>query len=138
MYPMNKFKCFACKKSITNHSEFTTGYGLDEHGHKICFFCCAILDKEIMDMEGKISLYLCRKDGKYYVTNWPGTLSFNVRESKIGMHNLAKRRTDVWFIDHNSDKWHGVSYGEFTQVCHCRRINDPEEKFLKRMFRNAA
>ena len=135
---MNKFKCFVCKQKKSNDSTYPMGYGLDEKHHKICYSCCADRDREHMDNHGKISLYLCKKDGKNVVTNWPGTLSFDVRETRIGMHNLAGKRTDVWFIDHNHDKWHGVSYGDFTQLCHCRRLNDPEQRFFKRMLQNAA
>ena len=29
---------------------------------------------------------------------------------------------DVWFIGPDGKEWHGVQYGDLTQVCHCRRV----------------
>lgn len=67
-------------------------------------------------------LYLSKdKDGKWEVTNWPGTFRrpiFNNRPQK-GNHNFARTRYDVWFkVGENF--FHGVQYGDFTQVCHIK------------------
>lgn len=71
-----------------------------------------------MDKHGKTTLYLSNGE----VTNWPGTLRFPLWSSKRGRHNIAGTRKDVWFKDGSGNMWHGVQYGEFTQICHCKRL----------------
>ena len=56
------------------------------------------------------------------VSNWPGTLKFRVRHKRVGSHNLARRRVDVWFADSDGREWHGINYGHNSQLCHCRRL----------------
>ena len=56
------------------------------------------------------------------VTDWPGALKFRVRHKRVGSHNLAGRRVDVWFTDSDGREWHGVNYGHNSQLCHCRRL----------------
>jgi len=71
----------------------------------------------------KLSLYLTeRKKGSWFVSNWPGTLRFACSKPKIGRHNIAGRRYDVWFDGPDGHRWHGVQYGEWTQVLHCRKL----------------
>jgi hypothetical protein len=71
-----------------------------------------------MKRTGIIVLYLI----KNAVTNWPGTLSFNVFEIKESRHNIAGVRRDVWFKDNSQLTWHGVQIGNFSQLCHCKRL----------------
>ena len=128
--------CFNCGKIIVKPDNgFTTGYGQDSNGNKICYDCCAIVDLADMRESGKITLYLTeihdrpekRYDHAYKVTNWPGSLIFPVIDYRWGSHNIAGSRIDVWFMDKTNpsgwQKWHGVSYGDNTQLVHCRRIN---------------
>lgn len=109
-------------------------YGKDSEGKTFCYSCCADQDRAWMDEHGKIDLYLTL-DGNYQnmrpgseswgggkVTNWPGSLEFKVGLMKVGKHNLSGRRYDVWFRDHRNNEWHGVTYGDFTQICHCQRL----------------
>lgn len=109
-------------------------YGENENGSIFCDMCCGQLDREAMIRDGRITLYLSwpseprpyrtpgtiSVDGK--LTNWPGTLSFLIRLVKIGRHNFAGRRFDVWFTGPDGKDWHGTQYGDNTQLCHCHRI----------------
>lgn len=80
--PKTKFTCTACKQEKTNDSDFTTGYGKDDKGNKICFDCCGDLDRTKLESlkpkEKAYCFYLTKKDNGSgatlnYLTNWPGT-----------------------------------------------------------------
>ena len=101
-------------------SEHTTGYGVDNEGKKHCFDCCGKRDEKAMQETGKACLYLEKEKGHYVVTNWPGTLKIEPFRVRQGMHNIAGSRIDVWF-NHGGKTWHGVQYGEWTQIIHCKR-----------------
>jgi hypothetical protein len=73
-----------------------------------------------MRVDGKITLYLVKLDGAHYVSNFPGTLKLKVWSMRVGRHNLAGKRYDVAFT-HERHVWHGVTYGDMTQICHCKR-----------------
>jgi len=114
-----EFCCDVCKRNITHESEISTGYGKDKEGNKICFDCCGYEDKAYMIQEGRIDLYLAKNEyGKYEVHNWPATLKIPCWVNK-GSHNIAGSRYDAhfWF---NQKVWHGVNYGENSQILHCR------------------
>lgn len=137
---MEKVICAQCGKECKPLGYGDTRYGKTSDGKKICFACCAERDKATMDREGRICLYLTHDafpratdqwgatnkcmgsttSGK--VANWPGTLAFPCHV-KVGRHNIARTRYDVWFTDHNGNPWHGVQYGDNTQICHCRKIS---------------
>ncbi len=122
-----KIICAGCGKIIIPEKH-TPGYGVTPQGEKICFVCCAERDRADMVATGRATLYLVAETGtrgvwtNYAVTNWPGTLRFMVNLSKVGAHNIAGSRHDVWFTDHTGKKWHGVNYGSNSQICHCRRL----------------
>jgi len=129
--------CERCGKKIIPKYEFSTGYGYydDENGKriKICYKCCADIDRAEIEKckpGDRFMLYLIyEKNGKYgssYVSNWCGTLKYicGVREGK---HNFARVRYDVWFDDHLGREWYGVTYGDDTQICHCRLLK-PKNK----------
>lgn len=111
-----------------------TGYGQDADGKRYCYACCATRDREQMVRDGKATLYLSRDETgpavgnmgprySYKVTNWPGSLVFKVGGAiRHGKHNIARTRSDVWFTGPDGKEWHGVQYGDNTQLCHCRRI----------------
>ena len=94
------------------------GYGIDPEGNRHCYACCAVQDAQQMQADGKITLYL----GTGEVTNWPGSLRLKVNYQRKGRHNLAGVRYDVWFTGPDGDNWHGVQYGNMTQLVHCTRI----------------
>jgi len=103
-------------------SDSTTGYGTDDNGNKACFDCCGIVDKMRMVKQGRAVLYLDYAGGT--VSNWPGTYKVNVWSSKTGRHNIAGKRYDVWFKGPDGHYWHGVTYGDYTQICHCKRTKE--------------
>lgn len=127
-----KVYCDSCGKECIPEGH-TTGYGTTQDGKIHCFACCAETDMQTMERDGKIALYLTHEpfsqnvlgmvstttNGK--LTNWPGTLSFRCWVKK-GHHNIARTRYDVWFTDHNGNHWHGVQYGDNTQICRCRKL----------------
>lgn len=74
-----------CGHAESPHSSFTRGYGTDDQGNRHCYDCCARRDREAMLATGRIVLYIDSKGEN--VTNWPGSLSFEVgtiRASRIG------------------------------------------------------
>jgi len=127
------FTCSRCKAEITvDHLPFTAGYGLGDGGNKVCYGCCAEEDKQYMRDHGKTCLYLLReyKPGSGYVykiTNWPGSLAFHDVHVKVGRHNIARVRYDCWF-NFEGFVWHGVQYGDCTQIAHCKRTKNKSEK----------
>lgn len=116
--------CSRCGKDIVRTNDFSTGYGTDKDGNIFCFQCCGEMDAEqlaSLKPGEKMMLYLVQdNDGIYYVSNWPDTLKIrcNVR---TGRHNIAGIRYDAWFTFAGHD-YHGVTYGDNTQICHVKRI----------------
>jgi len=118
---MNTFTCFTCGKTITNDRPHITGYGIDKDNNKICYTCCANDDRQQMRDTGKITLYLTGTPSQgFKLTNWPGSFEIRPTSYHLGRHNIARTRTDVWFV-FDGYWWHGVQYGEFTQLCHCKK-----------------
>lgn len=121
------FLCTVCNvEKPANTDGITTGYGINRDGSKVCYECCAEIDKAEMVKHGTIVLYLTYDekmvqygDGK--VSNWPASLEFKARVKK-GKHNMAGNRYDVWFRDHTNRLWHGVQYGDNSQLCYCKRL----------------
>jgi hypothetical protein len=109
-----------CGHPPTKDKTIGLGYGTDKHNKKHCYTCCATQDKEAMLKDGRITLYLTDKA----VTNWPGTMSFPITRQKTGRHNIARVRYDVWFRGPDGYMWHGVQYGDNTQLCHCKRTKE--------------
>jgi hypothetical protein len=52
---------------------------------------------------------------------WPGTLKIRCGV-RTGRHNIAGKRYDVWFVGPDGKNWHGVTYGDNTQICRVRRL----------------
>lgn len=106
------------------------GYGADPSGRSMCRECCAGWERDRMIRDERAALYLTRNQvltgrgmraGSYVVTDWLGGLRFPVQQVREGRHNIARTRTDVWFTGPDCYVWHGVQYGEWTQVVHCKR-----------------
>jgi hypothetical protein len=114
-----------CGHPPSPHSEFTTGYGRDENERTFCYECCANRDRETMTADGRYTLYLVGNgtcESPREVTNWPGSLRFPVHHFHSGRHNIARHRYDVWFTGPDGENWHGIQYGDNTQICHVRRV----------------
>lgn len=126
----HEFICSICKKEKVHESEFTTGYAVDDQENKICFDCCGYEDKAYMILNGRNTLYLTKGNDlpegetKARVSNWPGTAKFTVKHGWRGKHNIARVRYDVWFDGPDGFVWHGVQYGDNTQICHCKRTKE--------------
>jgi len=123
---LTHFYCSHCKNWIPRPAPKNgggTGYVVKRNGHKVCYQCCAVADKQRMEKAGSATLYLVT-DTRPQVMNWPGTLRFNVINGTSGRHNIAGRRFDVWFHGPDGYVWHGTQYGESTQLCHCRRTKE--------------
>jgi len=119
----NETHCVTCNEPFAQFAtKMTTGYGTDpDTKERHCFPCCGVKDKETMVRDGKYYLYL--KSGAYpwSVSNWPGTLKFNVCANSEGRHNMTGKRYDVWFNGPDGFIWHGTQYGDNTEVCHVKR-----------------
>lgn len=113
--------CGVCHQRIKNlGSDNAEGYGLDSDGMVVCYACCAERDKQQMRATGNATLYLNHDHGPISVQNWPGSLVIQVHKRKQSRHNIARVRYDVWFR-FAGYIWHGVQYGDNTQLCHCKR-----------------
>ncbi len=87
-----------------------------------CYAYCGNRDSADMSATGRAVLYLTERSDGAVVSNWPGTLEFRVRHKRVGSHNLAGRRVDVWFADSDGREWRGVNYSHNSQLCHCHRL----------------
>lgn len=120
---MEAIELLECGHIPSPHGAHTTGYGTDADGNRHCYDCCAEYDREQMRKDGKAVLYLTlgADGGGYCVTNWPSSLAIPCMAHSIGRHNFAGKRYDVWFYFEKT-LWHGVQYGDNTQLCHCKRL----------------
>ena len=101
------------------------GYGTDKDGNKFCYECCGKHDKqelENMKIGEKTIQYLHKDDeNKWWVVNFPSSLKLRIWMVHEGRHNIAGIRRDVWF-DFNGNNFHGVQYGNFSELCYIRRV----------------
>jgi len=82
-----------------------------------------------MAQTGKITLYLVKRGDGWHVTNWPGSLDFR---ANVDVHPRGHfsplagymERRDAWFKDGDGHIWHGRSIGDWTELCHCKRLKD--------------
>jgi hypothetical protein len=115
-----------CKPTAfySNGNPMFSGYGIMQDGTKHCYDCCAAVDLENMNRDGKATLYLVQEDGKkWFITNWPGSLRFGPVYVKTGRHNFAGVRYDTWF-GYAGYTWHAVQYGDDTQIVHVKRTKE--------------
>lgn len=124
------WQCSRCAKTfeLGTHDGCGTGYGRDGAGDVLCYQCCGELDLARMTETGRAVLYLKTTPdfqgatyGDAKLTNWPGTVTLQGRFRR-GAHNIARYRYDVWFKGPDGVDWHGVQYGDNTQICHCKRM----------------
>lgn len=126
--PPDPMTCATCGATCVP-SGCTMGYGTDPTtGKKHCFACCGKREEAAMIATGCAVLYLESEpipdrpgSTRHRVTNWPGTLSIPCQVRR-GRHNIARVRYDVWFKGPDGKPWHGVQYGDNTQICRCKRI----------------
>ena len=124
----HRFVCVDCgqeKIHVNPKGCGGTGYAtyrMDVVEKKVCYACCAKAELSYMRDTGRAVLYLTDGPEGATVTDWPGVLKFRVQHKRVGSHNIAGRRVDVWFTDSDGREWHGVNYGHNSQLCHCRRL----------------
>jgi hypothetical protein len=71
--------CTQCKVTIEKPTDsFTTGYGIDKDGNKVCYACCGVLDSKRLADGKDPGLYL----EKGFITNWCGTFRIPVTYSR--------------------------------------------------------
>lgn len=107
-------KCSMCGKEIKSEN-----YGI-LNGKKICYQCCAEVDKQELNnlkVGEKTILYF---DGEYII-NFPSTLKIKPYRISRARHNLAGFVNYAWF-EFNGKNFIGKQYGNFSQICHVRRI----------------
>lgn len=140
---MENIVCSKCSKEISQSQPgaITTGYGVDANGGKICYSCCADIDRADMVGSGRATLYLSapsiaqpHRVGRvgyvssegWSITNWPGSLEF-VPRGMIGISrtNWGLERIDVWFA-FDGFVWHGKNIGD-SQILHCKRTKQPSQ-----------
>lgn len=122
------FRCMDCGKAKPVQTQGGTGYAIGKDDFAMCYACCGLRDRAQMVATGKAVLYLITTPdsgthayGSAKVTNWPNTRAFTGRYRR-GHHNRAGHRYDAWFKGPDGKPWHGVQYGDNTQIVHCNRI----------------
>lgn len=121
------FTCQACHRVLPVRKSGGTGYATTGSGKRICYECAGKREtKEISKKPtgSKHIFYLTKHDGKYVVSNWPGTIKYPVYASKTGSHNIAGSRIDVWFKDHDGQNWHGVQMGGWNEILHAKKVKN--------------
>lgn len=116
------YQCSCCHNVLPSKIAGGAGYGVWVHGEKVCYDCCGVMDEIYMIEHDRITLYLDTEERT--VSNWSGSLVFGPIALTKGRHNIAGVRYDVWFAGPNGTQWHGVQYGNDTQLCHCKRLKD--------------
>lgn len=112
-----------CGHTPSPHGPMTTGYGTDSDGKRHCFACCSERERAQMVATGKATLYLSKTDsGAWQIADWPGLLKFTPRYGvATGRHNWAGKRYSTQFVGPDGFVWSGVTYGDNTQIHHCKR-----------------
>lgn len=113
-----------CGHAPSAHGTYSTCYGTTPDGRRHCYECCSAKERADMVERGKACLYLVKGDSGYEITDWPGTLRFRARHVRKGRHNIARVRYDAWFFGPDGFVWHGASYGDMTQLIHCKRTKE--------------
>lgn len=131
------FRCDRCNKIWDNREKSVTGYGRTDTDQIHCFRCCGEEDVKTMTETGEIVLYLTFKTEEYKVwsgsqyvtashlipdqlTNWPGSLRFNIVSWSKGDHNWGIDRYDLWFKGPDNRVWYGRFQGSWTQLTYCK------------------
>lgn len=116
--------CDCGHEAISNG--FSTGYGVDKDGKKICFECCGEQDKQTLRETGKLYGYYSRdKEKGMCFTNWPGTFKLHSYYSRDSWHNFAGKngRTDFW-CQFEGHVYHGVHIGNNNECATLRRTKE--------------
>lgn len=115
----HEFTCSQCLEHKTHTSDFTTGYGRDPETNKIiCFDCAGENDAyALQNLKPKesIYLYLIKREGKYFLANWPSSFEIPIHRVTEG-HN----RIDIAFT-YKGYWYSGYQKGDDNQICKVRK-----------------
>jgi hypothetical protein len=117
------FLCARCRKIQPTESNSGTGYGYPhnpegEYMDKLhCYACCGQTDKLAMLRDGKATMYLTGEK----LTNWPGSLSFQVQYTRKLNHPFSRRAVIAYFRGPDGKQWSAKNIGD-TEIAHCRRL----------------
>lgn len=100
-----------CGHEPSEHTESTTGYGVDSAGKKHCYACCLAQDIESLRTEQHWTAYLA-SDGKS-LTTWPGGHLARITWSAVRKVGFGWKPSRVYWnaIDVHGQRWHGTSPG---------------------------
>jgi len=73
-----------------------------------------------MESHKRIALYLVKTDEGYRVGPWADAKRWPVIRYRLGRHNIAGTRIDVWFKAAGADWWGRNTGG--SDIVHCRRL----------------
>jgi hypothetical protein len=123
------FHCSQCGQDKPVNREGGTGYATLDNGYYLCYECCGINDRnKLLNSQpgDRFTQYLVFRNDCQFITNWPGTMEITPFTVSKGSHNMARYRYDTWFClkKDNGEKlyFHGVTYGDMTQIHHVRRL----------------
>ena len=119
------FTCSKCNEQKTVNQDFTTGYGVDKDGNKVCYECCGKEDERYLIDNGKLQGYLTGQPGNEYFANWPGSFKIPVLYSRKSYHNFAGRngRTDFW-LKYKGNNYHGINIGKDNEIATIRKTKN--------------
>ena len=86
------FTCIECEETKpTKPDSVTIGYATvdADPSKKVCYECCATLDKAFMRETGRMTLYLNKREDFWTVGNWPGSMEIRCSQPQVGRHNIA-------------------------------------------------
>jgi len=113
---MEKVLCSVCGKEVIPE-EFSSGYGEDKNGNKICYSCCAELDKKELRENGKLRGYFYNNE----FTNWPGSFKIPITYYKKSVNNFGAIRTDFW-LTWEGNHYYGRHVGNYSNLATIRKI----------------
>lgn len=131
---METFTCSRCNEAKPVNASGGTGYAVNSEGGKVCYSCCADIDRARMLETGRATLYLSPENrptptgvARYLnargdVRNWPGTLRFPFSGLRVARHNIAGRVYTAYFTGPDGATWSARNYGEHSDIAHCRRL----------------
>lgn len=119
------FTCATCgqRKGLNTGGCGATGYARTaDRDEFMCYPCAAAAIAADLVRDGRGMLYLANRGGALSLSDWAGERVYKVHRHTQGRHNIARVRYDVWFTGPDGKNWHGVQYGDNTQICHVRRL----------------
>jgi hypothetical protein len=122
------FYCVACNQYLQMKQSGGTGYGtVPGTENKKCYACIGVADQQELEeatIGQRFTHYLSKKDGVWYVGNWPASWQVPVHVW-TGKHNIARVQ---YFTNFKVGKnyFSGRTVGDNTQICHITCIKKPK------------